>query len=172
MRPECREQEKHPEAALQQNPVSLGRQFAFALNEGGPMRVRRVSLLISLLAAAAACGDSPPTAPSGAVVGRFGGTGAELVSTKREVQFSTVCGSIRFPQALVPDPNNGSFALGPILVPSRAGTQGAIVLRGTVANGRLLLEYRVLMPSGEAGGTRFELSQDQAPDYTTVACLA
>lgn len=133
------------------------------------MRFRRLSLVLAALVAAA-CSDSPPTAPAGAVIGRFGGTGVALVGTARDVQFSTVCGAIRFPKALVPDPSNGSFALGPILAPGRAGVQGAVVLRGTVAGGRLDLEYRFLMPSGEGGGTRFTLTQDQAPDYSTIAC--
>ena len=135
------------------------------------MRVRRFSVLLSALVTAA-CSNSPPTAPAGAVVGRFGGTGAALVSTAREVQFSTVCGAYRFPQALVPDPNTGRFALGPILVAIRPGMQSAIVLRGTVGTGRIDLEYRVLTPSGEAGGRLFTLTQDQAADYTTVACAA
>ena len=135
------------------------------------MLVRRWSVALSILTAAA-CSASPPTAPAGAVLARFGGAGAALVGTTREVQFSTVCGTYRFPQALVPDANTGKFALGPILVPGGGSAQSALVLRGTVASGRLDLEVRYLTPAGEAGGTRFTLAQDQSPDYSNVACAA
>jgi hypothetical protein len=78
----------------------------------------------------------------------------------------------RFPQALVPDENTGSFALGPILAPGGAGVPYAVVLRGTVASGRLDLELRFLTRVGEGGGTRFTLAQDQSPDYSNLACAA
>jgi hypothetical protein len=133
------------------------------------MPVRRWSAALSL-AVAAACSDSPPTAPAGAVIGRFGGAGAELVGTTREVQFTTACGTYRFPQALVPDANNGTFALGPIVVPVGSGVQAAIVLRGTVASGRLDLESRFLTPSSEGLGARFTLTRNQSPDFANLAC--
>ena len=135
------------------------------------MRLRRWSVLLSVVVVAA-CSDSPPTAPAGAVIGRFGGVGAELVGTAREVQFSNVCGTYRFPQALVPDANTGRFALGPILVPTGAGNQSAIVLRGTIASGRLDLEFRFLTPTSEGGSTRFTLAQNQSAHYGNDACAA
>jgi hypothetical protein len=94
------------------------------------------------------------------------------VGSAREVQFSTVCGTYRFPQALVPDANTGRFALEPIIVLTGAGVKGAIVLRGTVASGQLDLEVRFLTPSSEGGGTRFTLAQNQLADYSNFACAA
>ena len=134
------------------------------------MRVRRWSVALSFLIAVA-CTDSPTAAPAGALLGHFGGTGAALVGTASEVQFSIVCGTYRFPEALVPDAK-GSFALGPILVPIGAGIQGAITLRGTVVNGRLDVEYRVLTRAAATGSAHFVLTQNQPADYANQGCAA
>ena len=135
------------------------------------MRFSRWSVLLSLILAAAACKDAPATAPAGALLGRFGGPGSALVGTASYVHFETVCGTYRFPQVLVPDAS-GLFALGPILVTLGAGQRGAVALRGTVAGGRLDVEFRVLTGAAGTGSTRFVLTQDTSADYSGVACAA
>ena len=135
------------------------------------MRFSRWSVLLSLLLAAAACNDAPTTAPAGALLGRFSGPGAALMGTASYVDFESVCGTYRFPQVLVPDAS-GLFALGPILVTLGARQRGAVALRGTVAGGRLDVEFQVLTGAAETGSARFVLTQDKSADYSGVARAA
>lgn len=134
------------------------------------MRLRRLSLAISLFLSTA-CADAPTTPVPGALIGRFGGPGASLIGTPSHVQFETVCGSYRFPQALVPDANS-AFALGPILVPLGGPQRGALALRGRIVGNRLEVESRVLTAGAETGLARFTLTEGQPADYANVACAA
>jgi hypothetical protein len=136
------------------------------------MSLRRWFSRSAVIVALVACSDDDaPTAPPGALVDVFGGSGVGLVATATVVRFQTPCGEIRFPGALVPG-TAGAFSLGPVIVPAWAGGRNAMALRGTLTGLQMEVNVRVLTGTAETSSTRFNLRRGQAPDFDGWSCAA
>ncbi len=135
----------------------------------------RHALLTAFVIAAslAACADQePPTAPPGAILGRFGGSGAAVVATATETRLEWICGVVRFPNPIVPD-LLGYFGVGPILLRDRSGRSYAMSLSGSVSgvNGDVLeVRQRALRSAGEPWSLRYTLTRDQPTNYNNWVC--
>ena len=116
------------------------------------------------------CAESHPLAPSGRLVGRWGGVDAELTATTRTVRLQLMCGPIEFLAPLEPAPN-GAFVI-PTL--GRGGSDARplppTILRGRVVATTMEVELSYLLPDATRT-VSFKLAKDQPPSWPTL-CVA
>ena len=117
---------------------------------------------------AAACSAEIVMPPS-AVVGIFGGRGAELIATADSVRVEFVCSFASFRQAIVPE-SDGQFSLAPVLMPTSTGP-AAIALKGVFTESRIDFDAVSLSAAGEVRQSHHVVHRDQLGDYSGMGCL-
>ena len=124
-------------------------------------------MVLALSALVVACADAHPLAPSGPVVGRWGGVDADLVSLAQSVRLRLPCGTIDFASPIAP------AATGVFTVQSlgRGGTDtrplAPAILQGRVTGAAMQITVTYLLPATQRTAT-YELSRDRAPVFETV----
>ena len=131
------------------------------------MRLRRLLAVAVLASFMLACYDAP-NAPPGALLGRWGGLRAELISGPTEVSVRFGCGGFIGTGALVPDPA-GRFVHA---VRARSNPSSAVAtLVGSVAGDLITFDAVTTTTSGSTTG-RFIVTRNAQADFSAVICAA
>lgn len=131
-------------------------------------RLRERFMVVPLLLSAIACHDAEPTAPPGAIVGRWGGVNAELVAGARSVTVQFGCGPLTSNGALIPDASGHFFYTFPM---RDIASSALYTVEGTV-QGDVMTFRIVSRPSSGARETEFVVRRNVAADFRTTTCAA
>ncbi len=129
------------------------------------MRLRRQLPVAGLVVLAAGCSSSGPSAPPGALLGKWGGQGAELTASATTIDMRIGCGLYRAAGPLIPDAA-GRFVLelGP-----GGRTNLSATVTGTASGATIALDAALHLPWGESSG-RFVVAHGVAANYTYLSC--
>lgn len=129
---------------------------------------RSVNVVTAFIFFALAGCSSDATAPSNALIGQWGGSRVELVSSASAVTVRFPCGQLSGSGALVPD-EGGSFTHTVRSTdPSSAET---LSLEGVV-NGDVVTFDLIANTSNGSASITFVATRNVAPDFSGVVCAA
>lgn len=131
--------------------------------------MRTIRLTLSALGGAllVACASKAVLAPDGAVLGRWGGEGAEMVASRDFIDVRYGCELFRTVGPLIPDAA-GQFALQ--LAPRTVGRAVSATLSGTLVGKSITFDAVTTYPVGPVVTSRFSVSKGVSPNYIYLSC--
>jgi hypothetical protein len=125
----------------------------------------RIFVMMFSLVWASACADDP-SAPQGALVGRFGGQAAEINLSADMVDARFGCGLFRAAGAVIPD-SAGRFVV--TLAPRPGNGSTSATIRGQTDGATIDADVTIVF-AGAQGTSRFTVRKGVPPDYTILSC--
>jgi hypothetical protein len=133
----------------------------------GRVSSRTVAIVaIVAIVAMGACAQDP-SAPAGALVGRFGAQGAEISLSAEVVDVRIGCGLFRGAGPVFPD-SDGRFEVA--LAPRPGNPSRFATLRAVTDGTTIDAEMTVVHEDGQ-GEARLTVRKGVAPDYTILSCV-
>jgi hypothetical protein len=130
------------------------------------MRERMVSVTALLLLLSACSGS--PSAPDGALVGRFGGQAAEINASATVIDVRYSCDTFRAPGPITPD-SDGAFVLA--LTPKPGNRATSATLTGRISGDTISFRTRTVYPEFVLEDTFWrQVRRKVAPDYSILSC--
>lgn len=129
----------------------------------------RFGIAIAATATLLTACSSSPSAPDGALRGRFGGNIAEINATADVVDVRYRCDTFRAPGPIIPDATGRFF----LLLTPRPGNRSSFATLTATSDGRTIrFDARTVYLDFERRDSGYVVRRGEAPDYTLLSCRA
>ena len=132
------------------------------------MRMLCSSAVVALALLGTGCGSDASTAPSGALIGRWGVAGAGIEATASSVTLQLPCASYRSAGALIPD-TSGRF----VFAATRIGAyrNQTVTVQGTVTGDVLSLRAVITTLDGNSSYSA-SVTRNAVAEFSSIVCAA